>query len=139
MFELDWHAESLLKLILLQFWLAAAGKWCRKSLLAGISPRESEISTVLVFCEVLWSTLSFDLRRFVGRKIRNFSRVRMASRVLFIKQARFLGCLLASTLARRDVLFVRGRLEIDLRVVSGLRASYGRQITVLFGFNTRIS
>ena len=62
--------------------------------------------------------------------------VLMASLVLFLKQARCLGCQLVTTEARWDVLFVRGRLEIDLRSVSGLRASYGRQITVVFGVNT---
>ena len=45
---------------------------------------------------------------------------------------------MVATEVRRDVLFVRGRLEIDLRRVGGLRASYGRQITVLFGVNTEI-
>ena len=62
----------------------------------------------------------------------------MASLVLFLKQARCLGCQLVSTEARWDVFFVRGRLEIDLRRVGGLRASYRRQITVLFGVNTEI-
>ena len=51
--------------------------------------------------------------------------------MLLMKQARCLGCQLVFTEARWDVLFVRGRLEIDLRMVGGLRASYGRQITVL--------
>ena len=58
--------------------------------------------------------------------------------MLLMKQTRCLGCQLVSTEARWDVLFVRGRLEIEMGRVSGLRASYGRQITVLFGVNTEI-
>ena len=46
---------------------------------------------------------------------------------------------MVSTEARWDVFFVRGRLEIDLRVVGGLRASNRRQITVLLCVNTEIS
>ena len=115
MLKLDWHAQPLLVLLLLQVWLAAtADVWRSDFLMAREALRESVVASVGVASEVQCSSCASFSLLLVGREIGNFASVRMASCMLLMEQAvRCLGRQLVSIESRWDVLFVRGGLEID--------------------------